>query len=367
MKKFLISLALVSYMVLVAALSVNAQYTETFESQTPFTHSFVSSGQPFTLTNSFIIYSSRGGYGYQHSNRFIDNSVNVLTNQTNSIKTADGTKFKLNSLWLYVSTDGGNNPSTDGSVIITGKLGGVTQFTINKTTGFSASFVPDNGFSFVNFGTEGGVDNSVTDIDEIQFQLQGNFNYIAIDNFTWTPLTVLPVSLLSYSAVVVPGGKVKLSWQTGYENNIGNFIIEKSSDGLHFSRAGSIAANGNTSIATSYGFVDAAPLQGINYYRLSEVDKNGAVKQLGVKTVTMFNKFGRAVLFPNPITNGHLTLNSEPSANGENIYLISDMSGRILHKGTITSTQQLIDVSRLAAGNYTLTLSDGEVIKWVKN
>ncbi len=256
MKIFLIKPAFILCLATTLAFSANAQYTETFESQTPNASSFTSNGQNFTLTNSFIIYSSRGGYGYQHSNRFIDNNDNVATNQANSIKTTNGAKFTVDNLWLYVSTDGGNNPSDDGSVIITGKLGGVVKFTINKTSGFTNSFVPDNGYSYVDFTTEGGTDNSVISIDEIEFQLQGNFNYIGIDNFTWAPSSTLPLSLLSYTASVQPGGKVKLSWQTAYENNTKQFIIEKSNDGQTFKQLGIVAASGNSNVTANYEFID---------------------------------------------------------------------------------------------------------------
>jgi hypothetical protein len=349
------------------AFAANAQYTETFESQTPFLSTFNSIGQSFTLTNNLTVFSSRAGYGYQHSNRFVDNSNMIAINQANSIKTTNATKFSVKNLWLYVSTDGGNNPSGDGSVIITGKLGGVVQFTINKTSGLSNSFVPDNGFSYINFTTEGGVDNSNISIDEIEFQLQGNFNYIALDNFTWAPQFVLPVSLISYSASIEPGSRVKLNWQTAYENNIRQFIISRSSDGRNFKETGTIMAAGYNNNTTGYQFVDNAPLQGANYYRLDEVDKDGFVKQLGIKEVTLYTRFNTATLYPNPVTDGSFKLNVKLPSMIENNYLLVDMSGKIVQRGVITSENQKVDVSGLAPGNYAIKLADGEVIKWVKN
>jgi hypothetical protein len=367
MKTFLTKPAFILCLVTSLALSANAQYTETFESQTPNVTYFTSNSQDFTLTNSFIIFSSRAGYGYQHSNRFVDNSENVATNQANSIKTTNGAKFTVDNLWLYVSSDGGSNPSDDGSVIITGKLAGVVQFTINKTSGFSSSFVPNNGYSYVDFTTEGGIDNSNINIDEIEFQLQGNFNYIGIDNFTWAPALTLPLTLLSYSASIQPGGSVKLSWQTAYENNTKQFIIEKSNDGQTFKQTGIVAASGNSNVTANYEFFDQAPFEGVNYYRLDEVDIDGFVKQLGIRAVTFNNRFTSAVLYPNPVIDQSFTLSTSLPANAENSYILTDISGRIIQRGRITSPQQQVNVSQLAAGNYTIKLSDGEVIKWIKN
>ncbi|MDQ2863787.1 MAG: hypothetical protein M3R50_09115, partial [Bacteroidota bacterium] len=248
-------------------LNVKAQYTETFESQAPTASYFNSNGQSFTLTNNFTVYSSRGGFGYQHSNRFIDNSIGVGVNQDNAIKTTNASEFTTKNLWLYVSMDGGNNPSDDGSLIITGKLGGVVKFTITKTSGFNNSFIQNNGFTYVDFSAEEGVDNSNKNIDEIDFQLQGNFNYIGIDNFTWAPQIVLPLNLLSYNASAQQNGTVKLSWQTAYENNTSNFTIEKSIDGKNFTQTGSIAAAGSSNMKLDYAFIDNIPFQGTNYYR----------------------------------------------------------------------------------------------------
>src|SRR5690606_20250685 len=71
------------------------------------------------------------------------------------------------------------------SVIIRGRLDGSTVFTVTRSTGINDNLGVDNGFFNVNFATEGGVDNSLTVIDELQFELTGNFQYIAIDDFTY--------------------------------------------------------------------------------------------------------------------------------------------------------------------------------------
>ncbi|MEO8109235.1 MAG: T9SS type A sorting domain-containing protein [Ginsengibacter sp.] len=347
--------------------STSAQYTETFESQTPYVNYFNSNGQPFTLTNSFSIFSSRSGFGYQHSNRFIDNGNNVALNQTDAVKTSDSRLFNMKSLWLYVSVDGGSNPSTDGSIIIKGKLGGVVKFTITKTTGFSSTFVPDNGFTYINFATESGVNNSNINIDEVEFQLQGNFNYVAIDNFTWTALAVLPLSLISYTANLQPYGKVKLNWQTASENNVSQFIISKSNDGRNFEKEAAFAATGSSNATANYGFIDNSPFQGVNYYRLEQVDLNGSAKTLGIKTVVVANRFSKPTVFPNPSRGESITLRSIISPNTPNTYLISDLSGRIVRKGNVTSQEQTLDVSGLSSGKYSIVLSNGNIINWIKN
>ncbi len=367
MKKIFAKLAGIICLFLVFSTSTKAQYTETFEAQAPYKNYFISNGQTFILTNNFSVFSSRSSFGYQHSNRFIDNADNVGLNQIDAIKTSDARLFNMKSLWLYVSKDGGSNPSTDGSIIITGKLSGVLKFTIIKTIGFSPTFVPDNGFTFINFATENGVNNSNINIDEIEFHLQGNFDYMAIDNFTWTALAQLPLSLISYTASLLPDGKVKLGWQTAAENNVSRFIIFKSTDGRTFQKLSTVAATGNSNSTANYGFVDNTPSYGINYYRLEQVDLNGSIKNLGVRTILIASRFNKPTIFPNPSREENITLLSELSAAKPNTYFISDVSGHVVKQGSINFREQTLEVSGLAAGNYSIVLSNGGVISWIKN
>lgn len=268
-------------------------------------------------------------------------------------------------MWLFVSTDGGNNPSDDGSLIITGKLGGIVQFTINKTTGFSSSYVPNNGYTYLDFSIDGG-NNSLTSIDEVDFQLQGNFNYIGIDNFTWAPASVLPISLLSYSASLRADNVVKLSWKTAFENNTKNFIIEKSCDGTNFQKAGIVNASRNSSVAVNYTFTDMTPSSGVNYYRLEEEDQDGNIKYLAIKSVSLGNRFSKSTVYPNPVIGNNFTLRSYLNQSSANTYFISDMSGRIIKTGIITSGEQQVNISQIAPGNYSIKLSNGDGVIWQK-
>lgn len=366
MKPFFLKQAIAFIMFAFAAFSVNAQYTETFEAQTPYVSTFNSNGQPFSLTNAFNVYSSRNGIGYQGSNRFVDNINSTGINQINSIKTSDGILFSIKNLWLFTSKDGGNNPSTDGSILITGKKAGVTVFSFTMSTGFNGSFGSNTGFAYLDFSSQGGTDFSNIAIDEIEFQLQGNFDYLAIDNFTWAPQLILPVTLLSYSATLQPSGNVLLNWQTSSESNTSNFVVERSADAVNFKPIANVKAAGSSHGNLDYSVIDPAPLVGINYYRLLGYDIDGKMKQLGIKAIKNSKGNEHASIYPNPATGSSIHVNLV-SANASNLYIIADMSGKIVKTGIIDSNRQPVNISQLAAGNYIMKLSDGQVIRWVKN
>ena len=75
-----------------------------------------------------------------------------------------------------------------GTLTITGRKNGVTEYTITLITGDfqdPQDTATNNGFTYINFVTQGGVDNSNKVIDELVFSSTGNLDYMALDAFRW--------------------------------------------------------------------------------------------------------------------------------------------------------------------------------------
>jgi len=175
-----------------------AQTTETFETEPQGATTFNDNGQQFTITTQagghFYIQSNYPGTGWNGTtadNRYIDNDTyaafNVPVKYT--IATSNGARFTLKSLWLFLSTNNlvmQNNPVT-----ITGKLGNTQVFEVTAT-GFNMSGSVNNGFSFLNMATYGGQDNSNKIIDQYIVTTSGNTGYVSHDAMTWqcAPITV---------------------------------------------------------------------------------------------------------------------------------------------------------------------------------
>ncbi len=353
-----------SIMVLLS-FGAKAQYTETFETQTPYIKTFTSDGQPFTLTNAFTVFSSRNGIGYNGSRRFIDNNTSTGKNQVNSIKTTDANLFTLQNFWIFASNDGGDNPSGDGSMTIIGKLNNVVVFTVSKTAGYNTSFGSNDGFTYVDLSSEGGVDHTGYSINEITLELKGNFDYLGIDNFTWKKATILPVSVISFSGNH-KAGKTMLNWQTACESNSSHFLIERSANGINYNSVARVEGAGNCATLTNYNLVDEHPASGNNFYRLVAFDYDGKSKQHGV--VLIKNEAGNVStgVYPNPVSGHSITLKGGNNLIGK-LYTLVDMSGKIAGSGIVSGSSQSINISSLSRGNYLLKLSDGQIIQWIKN
>jgi hypothetical protein len=165
--------------------------------------------------------------------------------------------------------------------------------------------------------------------------------------------TPLPITLLSFSGRLQPDNSVLLSWETVNETNNSYFGVERSGNGTDFTEIGRVPGSGTTVQAHDYSFSDGHPVEGINFYRLRQVDLDGRSSYSGVITV-MVNSDKLFAIAPNPVQ-GMLTihLGGTPSAGG--MFRIMDLQGKVLRviSANQDNTQQVV-VSDLAAGTYIL-------------
>jgi len=163
---------------------VSRCFQETFESFIDGDVVFSSNGIGFTTsTTNFNIEVFVGG-GAGGSDKCLSNNADEGTGKIYSITTSGAELFNVEAVDMYLSSEtGGANPTNDGSVILRGKLATTTLFTITKNTGFPTNFTINNGFSSIDFATEGASDFSLTNIDELEIEIGGAFIYVALDNF----------------------------------------------------------------------------------------------------------------------------------------------------------------------------------------
>jgi hypothetical protein len=104
------------------------------------------------------------------------------------------------------------------------------------------------------------------------------------------PLAPLPAELTGFKATLVQD-KASLSWTVLSESNLDFFAVEKSTDGHYFHTIGQVAARGHATTAKDYQWWDA-PAEGMNYYRLRQVDFDGQTKMSGVVSLMFRSEDG---------------------------------------------------------------------------
>ena len=187
---------------------------------------------------------------------------------------------------------------------------------------------------------------------------------IGIDNFRISGLGSLPVELLFFSGKA-DGTSVLLSFATATETNNDHFIIERSADARTFQSIGQVRGAGNSQERQEYHFTDENPLYGDNYYRLRQVDFDGA-ESLGPLIRVALNPGGHIILAPSPAIH-LLRIHLENPVKNGGFWQVFDSMGATAISGTwdVESADYELDVSQLPEGLYTFFLqADGQV--WLK-
>jgi hypothetical protein len=91
-----------------------------------------------------------------------------------------------------------------------------------------------------------------------------------------------------------------VSWSTLSERNADYFEVEKSNDGVNYRPVEVVKAAGNSSETIQYSINDFERSSGVIYYRLQQVDFDGATTFYGPKSVMIKSES----IYPNPSSNG---------------------------------------------------------------
>ena len=112
---------------------------------------------------------------------------------------------------------------------------------------------------------------------------------------------VLPIHLLSFTGERVSEG-IQLHWRTATEQNNDYMAIERAGPDFQFTEIGRVSGVGTTTEPQDYDFLDEAPLAGVNYYRLRQVDIDGTMEYHPVIPVDFVEPSRADALraFPNP-------------------------------------------------------------------
>jgi len=171
-----------------------------------------------------------------------------------------------------------------------------------------------------------------------------------------TNINPLPVTLSSFTASEI-NKTIQTNWHTATELNTSHFIIQHSTDGSSFTNIGTVKAIGSG--ANSYSFTDTHPANGINYYRLESVDKDGSSSYSKVVSVQLTVDRLPFTVVPNPARD-FVTVKGSHIAS---VQMIDNM-GRVVKVVTLKdATNPSLSVSSLAAGVYHLRIQtrDGNV------
>jgi hypothetical protein len=172
---------------------------------------------------------------------------------------------------------------------------------------------------------------------------------------------VAPVSLISFTGHFV-GDYIALNWATASELNNQKFMIERSSDMFNWTTIGEVRGAGTVSSIQNYSFDDFKPLSGIAYYRLRQVDFDGAFAYSNVVVIDQHKTSIDLFVVPNPFDDA-FTIQS--SSLEKNNVLMHDVLGRLVYQTSFENGSTTIR-PELPSGTYILTVSSSTIVEQLK-
>ncbi len=182
------------------------------------------------------------------------------------------------------------------------------------------------------------------------------YNFI-VSRFNET--AALPIKLASFTGVLNKN-TVELNWVTASEFNSSYFSVERSG-GLSFAAIGKVNCQGNSNQLQQYTFADLQPLQGNNYYRLKQVDKDGKFAYSNTVHIVL-GTLPYLKAYPNPAKNSVSISGLGPSAS---LSLI-DVSGKTIRQSVANGNTCAFNIQSLAPGIYFIRVKQGSKITILK-
>jgi hypothetical protein len=281
---------------------------------------------------------------------------------------SDGSGWATDGYGFHFSLGAITGTGGSGPLPFTPQVSCATNTFMNDKIGWqllSGNFVATAAFQYVTIG------NYKSDAaTNIQVQASGwTWNYTYMDDVSLVPAVVLTAEMGDFSGEMLETS-AELVWDTRSEQGTQEFVVERSvGDVHHFQVVGKVAANGSPNGPAQYRFSDAGASQSqLNYYRIQEVDQNGAggySSTIELHSVTMPNEF-KASVYPNPVATGQDLVLSLYSTKAEPLKVeLIDLNGRLVYEsdfeGNIGESIQSLSIGAQPTGWYVLRITGAGV------
>ncbi|GEM_PF-4866837 len=167
-------------------------------------------------------------------------------------------------------------------------------------------------------------------------------------------VTMMPVFLTLFTGLK-RGNMVELNWETVAEQNNNRFEILRSGEKRGFTKIKTITGQGASNSKNSYSMIDFYPLTGTNYYKLVQIDNNGASTEAKDIVALTFDEklIGLKVYIVN---NQQIEIVFNTQAKGKATFQITDILGRNLLLKDLSVEEGINQIT------IPVTLSDGAYV-----
>lgn len=180
---------------------------------------------------------------------------------------------------------------------------------------------------------------------------------VLFGNVAFERISPLAVTLNSFNANCENNG-TDINWSTASEQNASHFDLERSGDGETWNNVTTVVANGNSNSLKTYSFKDNNRFASDYYYRLRQVDFDGASEMHGPITVNCRSTHNNSLLvFPNPSSGEFAVEINSNDVLEDGAVVVYDISGKQLLRQDVNSKLKGTNIvyfadNNLAPGTY---------------
>jgi hypothetical protein len=184
----------------------------------------------------------------------------------------------------------------------------------------------------------------------------------------------MPLKLISFTAEI-ENDVVGLKWITTSEENLKQFVIERSYDNKNFIEVDAVLPHGHPADKNNYTFLDKFSENSPTtvYYRLHSIDINGKGEYSEIRIITRSkNSTLNISAYPNPVMNNLLVTLPSAWQKKNVMFQLLTVNGQVakIFNTTYAGQTEILNVNDIAPGSYFLNAScDGKIVggKIIKN
>ena len=178
----------------------------------------------------------------------------------------------------------------------------------------------------------------------------------------WDPLITLHLALTAFTGQLQNNGQALLQWQI---TGSGGGSAGAPTGTFELDYATSDTSSFNTVLSTqpvnpavqNYSYVQVSPVPGANYYRLKAIAQDGSFTYSQVVTINVSTGSTGLNIYPNP-AHGSVAV-AVPEMGGTAMISVYSSTGTLMQWLVSGAAVNTIDISRWAAGMYTVKVVEG--------
>ncbi len=153
----------------------------------------------------------------------------------------------------------------------------------------------------------------------------------------------LPVQVTYFQTEITDNQRVSVRWETAQEINSNVFVLERSRNAIDYKTIAKIEAAGESNTIKKYNFTDESALFGTNYYRLSQIDRDGTMQIFRPQAVIIDDASLPFGVFSNPVFQNIFNVKVEDADEAN--FIMNDLNGKDISLKTNKLTQTIVEIT----------------------